>query len=334
MELRILDLFSGIGGFSYALTSIGKTVAYCEVDNDCKIVINSNIKKGYLSDAVIFDNVETLHGCDVESLKPNIITAGFPCTDISIANIHGKGLKGNKSGLFKHIIRLIDEIPSIDYVFLENSYMIKRRGLTTIKKEFTKRGFSMRWCVFSASDIGALHRRKRWYCLCYKNSTLEHLNQIDEKYIVFKWKATPMNRVIKYESKHKRRCKLLGNSVVPQCLMIAWNMLLENAKKTKTLQREVYIQPAHSAIDLGLVMTDGLKMFTKKLWATPTYHTWCIFSRITGSRCRTLLPMQLYYERNTKVPGDKTKLNKEYTCNPRFVEHLMGYPKDWTHGLL
>ena len=149
-RLRNLDLFSGIGGFSYALRSVAKTVAYCEIDDNCRAVLEQNMTKNRIDHAHIFQDVTNLTKSDLEKLRPNMITAGFPCTDISSANPNGLGLNGLRSGLFSEILRIIDQLRTIDIVFLENSPRILNKGYDYIKAEMERRGYI---CEISQKEI-------------------------------------------------------------------------------------------------------------------------------------------------------------------------------------
>src|SRR3954464_11360982 len=105
--LNGLDLFSGIGGISLALSEWVRTVAYCDRDRFAQSVLLQRIYEGRLDCAPIWDDVQTLRG---EMLPPiDIITGGFPCQDISCAG-NGVGLGGSRSGLFFEIMRLAEEI--------------------------------------------------------------------------------------------------------------------------------------------------------------------------------------------------------------------------------
>jgi len=86
--LNGLDLFSGIGGITLALSEWVRPIAYCEIDRYCQGVLLSRMRSGDISTAPIWDDVRTLKG---EMLpKVDIIYGGFPCQDISTAG-HGKG---------------------------------------------------------------------------------------------------------------------------------------------------------------------------------------------------------------------------------------------------
>ena len=77
-SMKLLDLFSGIGGFSYGLEKLGfKTVAFCEMDKYCKLVLQKHWKGVKIYNDVKEITKERLEADGIES--PDIITGGFPC---------------------------------------------------------------------------------------------------------------------------------------------------------------------------------------------------------------------------------------------------------------
>jgi DNA (cytosine-5)-methyltransferase 1 len=162
-----LSLFSGIGGIDVALSEWVRTVFCCEIDTYAQGVLLSRMESGDLPNSPIWDDVKTLRGDDFKG-HIDIIFGGFPCQDISVAGA-GKGLAGERSGLFFEIVRLAKEIKPT-FLFLENSNVIPTRGGTEIIKALTNIGFDCRWIVKEAREEGAPHIRKRWYCLAYSNS--------------------------------------------------------------------------------------------------------------------------------------------------------------------
>ena len=123
---------------------------------------------GQLPNAPIWDDVTTLRGDMLPHI--DIIYGGFPCQDISVAGA-GKGLEGKRSGLFFEIIRLAKEIKPA-FLFLENVPAIRTRGLDRVIQELTKIGYDCRWTMLSAEDIGANHKRQRWFLLAYSRREL------------------------------------------------------------------------------------------------------------------------------------------------------------------
>ena len=105
MELKLLDLFSGIGGFSYAGEKIVggfKTTQFVELDPYCQKVLRKNFPNN-----PIHADIKTF------TAKPgqfDVFTIGFPCQDLSVAG-RQKGIgEGTRSGLFYESIRLLREV--------------------------------------------------------------------------------------------------------------------------------------------------------------------------------------------------------------------------------
>lgn len=162
--LNGLDLFSGIGGISIALSPWVKPIAYCENESYAQGVLLSRMAEGYLPVAPIWDDIRTLKA-DMLPCRPDIIYGGFPCQDISTAG-HGVGLEGERSGLFYEIVRLAEEIKPT-FIFLENVPAIRTRGLREVGKQLATLRYDCRWGMLSAYDMGAPHYRERWFLLGY-----------------------------------------------------------------------------------------------------------------------------------------------------------------------
>lgn len=158
--MNVLDLFSGIGGFSLGLERAGmKTVAFCEVDKKCQQVL-----KKHWPGVPIFDDVATLKGENIEETV-DVICGGFPCQDISLAG-KGAGLEGKRSGLWSEFKRLIEEIKP-KYAIIENVSALRSRGLDQVLREISEIGYDAEWHCITASSIGAPHRRDRIWIVAY-----------------------------------------------------------------------------------------------------------------------------------------------------------------------
>lgn len=158
--MNVLDLFSGIGGFSLGLERAGmKTVAFCEVDKKCQAVL-----KKHWPGVPIFDDVSNLKGEDIEETV-DVICGGFPCQDISLAG-KGAGLEGKRSGLWSEFKRLIEEIKP-RYAIIENVSALRSRGLDQVLREISEIGYDAEWHCITASSIGAPHRRDRIWIVAY-----------------------------------------------------------------------------------------------------------------------------------------------------------------------
>lgn len=171
-SLTVLDLFSGIGGFSYAaerLVGGFQTVAFCDSDSACRRVLRK-----HWPITPIFEDVCTLQAKDIQPLCPDglsLITAGFPCQDLSVAGKQA-GYDGERSVLFYEIIRLARELRP-DFLLLENvrNLLSHKNGETFQETLFqiAKAGYDAEWAVIPASDLGACHRRERIWIVAYAN---------------------------------------------------------------------------------------------------------------------------------------------------------------------
>lgn len=165
--LKVLDIFSGIGGFSIGLENAGmETAAFCEIEAFAQDVL---IK--HWPHTRIFKDIRTLNAENLLRIgisKINVIAGGFPCQDISCA---GKqvGINGSRSGLWKEFWRLIDELRP-DYAIIENVANLRSRGLITVLQDLWQIGYDAEWHCIPASAVGAPHRRDRIWIIAYSNS--------------------------------------------------------------------------------------------------------------------------------------------------------------------
>ena len=161
--MKVLDLFSGIGGFSLGLERAGmQTVAFCEIDPYCRGVLAK-----HWPSVPCYDDVRSLTADRLSSdgVVPDVICGGFPCQDISVAG-KGAGIEGERSGLWTEYARLIGELRP-RYVIVENVAALLSRGLDRVLGDLAALGFDAEWHCIPASAIGAPHRRDRIWIVAY-----------------------------------------------------------------------------------------------------------------------------------------------------------------------
>lgn len=176
-----LSLFSGIGGIDVALSGYVRPIAYCEIDPYCQAVLLNRQFDGLLPIAPIWDDVSTLR-VQGNGRNIDIIYGGFPCQDISVAG-HGAGLEGKRSGLFYEIMRLAKEIKP-KFIFLEKVPAITTRGGLQVVREIAEMGYDCRWCHVSAGEVGAIHKRERFFLLAHNGS--ERIQGFSKKQVSWK----------------------------------------------------------------------------------------------------------------------------------------------------
>ncbi len=122
----VLDLFSGIGGFSLGFDRVGwRTVAFCEIDKFCTEILKKHWPK-----VPIFNDIKTLTAGEIYKKvdsRIDVICGGFPCQDISVAGKKA-GITGSRSSLWKEFARLINEIKP-KFAIIENVANLRGNGL-------------------------------------------------------------------------------------------------------------------------------------------------------------------------------------------------------------
>jgi site-specific DNA-cytosine methylase len=160
-----LDLFSGYGGIARGISPWVRTIAYCEVERYRQAVLLSEMQRGRIDRAPIWDDVRTLRAEHLGETI-DIISGGWPCTGHSVAGAR-KGLDHVESSLVSHLIRLFSEIRP-RYGFLENVPGVFQTGFDRITAELAKLGYVGRYGVLSCYDVepNAWHERRRvWIAL-------------------------------------------------------------------------------------------------------------------------------------------------------------------------
>jgi DNA (cytosine-5)-methyltransferase 1 len=161
-QLAVLDIFSGIGGFSLGLEKAGmKTIAFCEINQFCQKIL-----KKHWQSIPIFPDISIIHKEDLKTLpRIDVIAGGFPCQDISIAGKQ-KGITAKRSGLWKEFVRLINEIRP-KYAIIENVANLRSKGLISVLQDLWEIGYDAEWHCIPASAFGAPHRRDRIWIIAH-----------------------------------------------------------------------------------------------------------------------------------------------------------------------
>ena len=160
-ELRLIDTFSGIGGFSYAAEKLVggfKTVAFVECEPYCQKVL-----KKHWPNVPIHDDIKTYNP---ETYSASVLTGGFPCQSISNAGKREGITETSQSGLWYELYRVICLLRP-RYVVLENVSAIRSNGLGIVLGNLAEAGYNCEWCCIPASYIGACHQRDRIWIIAY-----------------------------------------------------------------------------------------------------------------------------------------------------------------------
>ncbi len=151
------SLFSGIGGFELGAQYAGiDTLWSCEIEK-----FQREILKKHFPNTEVYEDIRKTTGLRYV----DIISGGFPCQDISIAG-KGKGIRGERSGLWSEMFRIIREVRP-KYVVIENSPMLLVRGFERVLCDLSQIGYDAEWQCISNYSFGYPHERKRLYIIAY-----------------------------------------------------------------------------------------------------------------------------------------------------------------------
>ena len=183
--MNVLDLFSGIGGFSLGLERAGmRTVAFCEIDPYCRRVLAK-----HWPDVPVFGDVRDLTarerirwttyrranlverrtkgGCFIEDIVLMSSAAASPARTSALPE-RAQALQALAAGLWTEYARIIGEVRP-RYVIVENVAALLGRGLERVLGDLAALGFDAEWHCIPASAVGAPHRRDRVWIVAYAN---------------------------------------------------------------------------------------------------------------------------------------------------------------------
>jgi DNA (cytosine-5)-methyltransferase 1 len=229
-KLRVLDLFSGIGGFSLGLERTGgfETVAFCEIEEFPRKILAK-----HWPEVPCYDDVRTLTAerLAADGIAVDVICGGFPCQDLSACG-SGDGLDGERSGLWFEYARLVRELRP-RYVLVENSPNLLD-WLGPVLGALAEVGLDAEWDCIPAAAVGAPHFRDRLWLVAHApcqrlSGQRELISSITQEASPY-WQASQLERAFRagnlpYVCRghdgfpvyvDQAAVKALGNAVVPQ----------------------------------------------------------------------------------------------------------------------
>ena len=228
--LKMLDLFSGIGGFSLAASWTGQieTVAFCEIEPYCQKVLHK-----HWPDVPIFSDIKELRGEDVGAV--DIICGGFPCQPWSIAG--GQLGECDTRNMWPDTFRVISEV-NPGWFIGENVPGLSDEYLDKICSDLESKAFTVWTIEIPAIIVGAPHLRSRLWIVAYPNSQrLERLHnegyginmQRPQKNVSrYIWQATPeVYRPGNGIPFRVERTRAGGNAIVPQVAFQLFKAIVE-----------------------------------------------------------------------------------------------------------
>ena len=238
-KLNELALFAGAGGGILGGKLLGwNTVCAVEWEPYPTSVLVARQNEGFFSPFPIWDDVQTFDGKPWKGIV-DVISGGFPCQDISSAG-KGAGIEGAKSSMWKHMARIIGEVEPA-FAFIENSPMLRTRGLGVVLQDLASLGYDAEWGTVSAASVGANHQRSRMWIVAANTNVSQckrrgissgvyaaHTYACNARW----WETEPdVGRVANGLAARMDRLKAIGNGQVPLCTAIAWNLLNDRIRE-------------------------------------------------------------------------------------------------------
>jgi len=230
MQLNVLDLFSGIGGFSVGLEATGKfkTIAFCEKDKFCQKVLQKRWQG-----TEIYEDIRNIDGTKI---KADVITGGFPCQPFSTAGKR-KGTEDDRY-LFPEMLRIIKETQA-RWVVGENVQgivnMSEGKVLQGIHNDLETIGYEVQSFIIPASSQGAWHKRNRvWIVAANTNKFGTQVQTERELSSIKMFGSSSKNRKTDATNTDSRMCRggrTIGQSGVEQVRERIYSKKKEQTRK-------------------------------------------------------------------------------------------------------
>lgn len=275
------SLFTGFGGLDLGLERAGMKVLWQVENNEYA----QKILEKHWPRVARFGDVRSVHGAlapgtpHVPRLQPvDLICGGFPCQDISSAGKR-KGIKGDRSSLWKEFKRVIGEVrPS--WVLIENVSALRSRGLSVVLQDLAELGYDAEWSCFPAAALGARVIRERLFLIAYCRTRISPTGPAEGVLAVSRcerlvrlqhesWKAqTPYvapgttfvgelvavpGRNLEYRVDYGvpnrvERTRGLGNAVIPQVAEFVGRLVMESRAVLKAANTNRELAPSLASL--------------------------------------------------------------------------------------
>ena len=239
-RLTGMSLFTGVGGLDLGLRPWVAIKLACECSANCRAVLAKRMSEGWLDQATIVEDV-----CSLVPSPPSVdlVTAGFPCQDVSVAG-EQLGFSGARSRLVKVALEVATKARA-GIIFLENVGAICHKNMTPFARGLLEciqtAGYTAYWTCIRGTNVGSPQTRERWFCLAWRDGetlpalvSIPHLNlEALEKQVRGQWRPEAMppleEWLVNRKSSDVDQLRMLGNAVIPEMAAVAFQVLVQQA---------------------------------------------------------------------------------------------------------
>ena len=223
-NIKEFHLFAGIGGGIYGGKLLGHTCcAGVEIDENCQAVLKQRQQDGWMEHFPIYGDLTQLHGEQFQG-GFDVLCGGFPCQAFSHA-AHGKNIA--EKNLWGEMFRFVQE-SNAPIVFGEN---VTLKAIDKAKVDLESLGYRVERCKLSCGDLGADHRRDRYWLLAVRDKSIfekvsKHLTKLPRLNLQY-WSQTPEQVGEEVIVVNRRaQLKAIGNAQSPMVAASAFRILV------------------------------------------------------------------------------------------------------------
>ncbi|XP_011690964.1 PREDICTED: tRNA (cytosine(38)-C(5))-methyltransferase [Wasmannia auropunctata] len=321
--MKVLELYSGIGGMNYALHESGiaaKVVAAVDINP----VANDVYRHNFPETALMNRNIQSINAQELNKLNVDVIFMSPPCQPFTRLGLKKDALDNRTCSLL-HILSLIPELKNLRYILVEN---VKGFEISQMRDKLVdcikSCGYVYRELILSPCQFGIPNSRHRYYLLakknnlkfCFKQSSLEN-NLLPDLFELLP------------KSKHLTLAEEKGK-INPKSGSLCYTLdnILENTEESKYLVPSKLLQKRAWVLDIRTSENNGSCCFTKGYgrYAEGTGSVYCPFTDET---------IRLKYNEVANHENDSDKQMQILSdlklrfFSPREVCRLMCFPEDF-----
>lgn len=224
IKIKEFHLFAGIGGGIYGGKLLGhECCGGVEINEYCQNVLKQRQKDGWMDKFEVYGDLTKLSGKPFE-YSFDVLCGGFPCQAFSHA-AHGKNIPSKN--LWGEMYRFAQE-SNAPIVFGEN---VTLKALTKAKEDLMEVGYDVELCKLSCQELGADHRRDRYWLLAVKDKQIfkklaDHISSLP-KLKANCWKSSPTQIGKKVDDSNRRaQLAAVGNAQSPLVAATVFRILV------------------------------------------------------------------------------------------------------------
>lgn len=306
MPIKEFHLFAGIGGGIYGGELLGhQCCGVVEIDDYCQKIIRQRQEDGWMDKFPLYGDLTKLKGGKFRN-QFDVLCGGFPCQAFSHA-AHGDNIA--EKNLWPEMYRFVIE-SNAPVVFGEN---VTLKAIDTAKADLEKIGYRVQRCRLGCEEVGADHRRFRFWFLAVKDETIyQRIKDSIDKLPVFSNKTWSKNLEnsgeVVADTNRRAQLKGVGNAQSPIVAACAFRVLVNRLAGNGNFGKTVSKQELDAVIN------------QEKTWIRKTYgeefglvHT---PTTMANYSCASMMKHQ----------GCRNFVEVFGRPSPRNAEYLMGFP--------